>query len=96
MVAHDVANGSAANTFAYYTPAVAAKTGTSQLGENRTNNAIFICYAPYDNPEVALAVVMERGLSGSDMGPIAKEILDAYFSIKNAGNTQDTENTLLK
>ena len=89
-------NGSAAGTFAYYTPGVAAKTGTSQLGEGKTNNAIFICYAPYDDPEVAIAIVMERGKTGSDMGPIAKEILDAYFSIKNATNTQDIENTLLK
>jgi penicillin-binding protein 2 len=96
LVAHDVANGSAAGTFAYYTPGVAAKTGTSQLGEGKTNNAIFICYAPYDDPEVAIAIVMERGKTGSDMGPIAKEILDAYFSIKNATNTQDIENTLLK
>ncbi len=57
LVANDRA-GSAYETFGDYGVKVAAKTGTAQLGDNQVNNAIFICYAPYDNPKVAVAVVV--------------------------------------
>ena len=60
---------------------VAAKTGTSQLGEGKTNNAIFMCYAPFDDPEIAVAIVVERGLSGANLSRMARNVLDAYFSL---------------
>ena len=44
---------------------VAGKTGTAQKGENIRNDGIFICYAPYKNPEVAICVIVERGGSGA-------------------------------
>lgn len=95
LVANDPA-GSAYKDFFGYQVDVAAKTGTAQLGEDRTNNAVFICYAPYDNPEVAISIVVERGEAGSNLCAIAKDVLDTYFSIKNASNTQESENMLLK
>jgi penicillin-binding protein 2 len=95
LVANDPAD-SAYTDFYGYQVNVAAKTGTAQLGEDKTNNAIFICYAPYENPEVAIAVVVERGGAGSSLGSIAKDVLDAYFSIKNASGTQEHENSILK
>ena len=61
---------------------VAAKTGTAQLGDNQVNNAIFICYAPYDNPKVAVAVVVEHGSAGASIASIARDFLDAYFTVK--------------
>ena len=70
---------------------VAAKTGTSQLGEGKTNNAIFMCYAPFDDPEIAVAIVVERGLSR-----MARNVLDAYFSLGSISNTAERENSLLK
>ena len=45
--------------------AVAAKTGTAQKGENIVNDAIFICYAPFYDPEIAIAMVIERGRSST-------------------------------
>ena len=75
---------------------VAAKTGTSQLGEDKTNNAVFMCYAPYDDPEVAVAIVVERGQAGSNLAGIAKDILDAYFSLGNKTVSADSENALLR
>lgn len=75
---------------------VAAKSGTSQLGENLTNNALFICYAPYDDPEIAVAIVVERGRAGSALTNIAKDVLDAYFSLSNPSNSAESENTLLQ
>lgn len=56
-----------------------AKTGTAQLGGNKKNNGIFVCFAPYEDPEVALAIVIERGGSGSALASTAVSILNAYF-----------------
>lgn len=88
--------GTSYNLFGNYPVEVATKTGTSQLGEQITNNGVFICYAPYDNPEIAVAVVVERGKAGSAVGVIARDILDYYFSFKNSTSELETENSLLK
>lgn len=95
LVANDPM-GSAYTDLAFYQVEVAAKTGTSQLGEDKTNNGIFICYAPYDDPEIAIAIVVERGGSGSACASIAKDILDAYFSAQSSYGTLESENELLK
>ncbi|MFP4456353.1 MAG: peptidoglycan D,D-transpeptidase FtsI family protein [Clostridia bacterium] len=59
---------------------IAGKTGTSQeVGWG--NHGWFIAYAPYDNPEIAVAVLVEQGRSGgSTGGPVAKEIFLEYFA----------------
>ena len=75
---------------------VAAKTGTSQLGEGKTNHAIFMCYAPFDDPEIAIAIVVERGQSGANLSKMARNVLDAYFSLGSISNTAERENSLLK
>ncbi|MGE4353981.1 MAG: penicillin-binding transpeptidase domain-containing protein [Oscillospiraceae bacterium] len=96
---YDVANeplGTAYATFGNYPVKIAAKTGTAQMGESQTNNAVFVCYAPADNPEIAISVVIEKGGAGSAVAEIAKNILDYYFSFKNSSVTTETEMTLLK
>lgn len=75
---------------------VAAKTGTSQLGEDKTNNAIFMCYAPFDDPEIAIAIVVERGQSGANLSRMARNVLDAYFSLGTLNTTAEREYSLLK
>lgn len=75
---------------------VAAKTGTSQLGEDKTNNAIFMCYAPFDDPEIAIAIVVERGQSGANLSKTARNVLDAYFSLGTLNTTAEREYSLLK
>ncbi len=90
-------DGSAYETFKdYYTSSVACKTGTAQKGEYITNDGIFICYAPVDDPEIAIAVVIERGGAGANCAPVGREILETYFSIKSATDITDTEGVLLK
>ena len=42
-------------------------------------NTTFICYAPYEKPEVAIAVVIEHGAKGRYSMQVAKDLLDAYF-----------------
>lgn len=94
LVANDP-SGSAYQTFGTYQIPVAAKTGTAQLGENQVNNAIFICYAPYDDPQIAVAVVVEHGVAGSAVASIARDVLDAYFTVKNVNVLVETELSLL-
>ena len=103
LFTHDI-NGSSSeayyafNNYSYNGESigVAAKSGTSQLGEDITNNALFMCYAPYDDPEIAVAIVVERGRAGSALTNIAKDVLDAYFSLSSPSNSAESENTLLQ
>jgi len=74
----------------------AAKTGTAQIGEGRTNNAVFICYAPYENPEIAVAVAVEHGSAGASIASVARSILDYYFSFRSASGTLEKDGVLLK
>jgi len=95
LVANDY-SGSGYSAFYNYTAStVACKTGTAQKGETVTNDGIFICYAPYENPEIAVAVVVQRGGAGANCAPIAREILETYFNTKSATGDTETEGTLL-
>lgn len=77
---------------------VAAKSGTAQLGEGQANNAIFMCYAPFDDPEIAVAIVVEHGQAGAALRNIAADVLDAYFSVQagSASSTAENESGLLR
>lgn len=75
---------------------VAGKTGTAQKGEGIQNDGIFMCYAPYKDPEVAIFVAVERGGAGADVQFIARHIMDAYITIMGYSDTSETEMTLLK
>ena len=75
---------------------VAGKTGTAQKGENIQNDGLFMCYAPYDDPEVAIFVAVERGGSGASVQFIARQIMDAYITIRGYSDTSEEEMTLLK
>lgn len=86
-------DGTAKDAFVGLPFQVAGKTGTAQTaGKNSTHssNALFVCYAPADKPEIAIAVVVERGAWGSFTAPIARDIIDAYFGLKKASNLDNT------
>ena len=70
-------NGTAYPVFGDYKIKVAGKTGTAEnIG---SDHATFICYAPFDKPQVAVAVVLEHGMLGQYSMQVAKDLLDAYF-----------------
>ena len=81
----------------------AAKTGTAQVKEKvngyyRTyDNGVLITYAPADNPQIAVAQVIERADSGSSTAEVTASILKYYFSKNSANDTASgkTNNTLL-
>jgi penicillin-binding protein 2 len=97
---YDVANaqdGTAYSIFGNYAYCtVAAKTGTAETGENSANDATFVCYAPADDPEIAVCVVVENGDAGSAIGGIARDVLDYYFSFQNSTSTPESELSLLR
>lgn len=57
-----------------------AKTGTAQLGGGLKNNGVFVAFAPYDDPEIAIALVLEKGDAGAALASTAVTILNSYFS----------------
>ncbi len=74
--------GTASSMFSTYSIPVAAKTGTVQSDNTRINNGVFVCFAPADNPQIAIAVAVEKGGSGSAIMSAAKKVLDYYFTSK--------------
>jgi len=72
-------HGTAKKVFADYPIRVAAKTGTVQVDGEDINNAVFVCYAPAGNPEIAISIVVEKGGSGAAVMDIARRIFDYYF-----------------
>ena len=88
--------GSAKTYFADLGVQVAAKTGSAQVSSETESNALFVAFAPYEDPEIALAIVVEKGGSGSTLANIAAEILEYYFSAGSGMETVTPENTLLR
>ncbi|MBR2521402.1 MAG: hypothetical protein IKE62_04380 [Oscillospiraceae bacterium] len=88
------ATGTAANVFSDYPIQVASKTGSAQTGLT-SDNAVFVCCAPYDAPEIAVVVVVEEGGQGSLIGSVAKDVLDSYFYVSSTSGVQ-TEGSLIQ
>jgi penicillin-binding protein 2 len=78
MRSASTAAGTAGGTFGNYPVPVASKTGTPQTSGTLLNS-VFICFAPIDDPEIAIAVVIENGGSGLNNAPVARDILNAWF-----------------
>lgn len=83
--------GTAYGLFAHFPPniQVAAKTGTAQTGRkgdrrNEEFHGVFIAFAPFDNPEIAFAGVVEYGQHGyTSAGRIARDLFEQYFGIRD-------------
>ena len=58
---------------------VAGKTGTAQENKKRPNHALFISYAPYDNPDITMTVVVPNGYTSANAAEIARDIYKYYF-----------------
>ena len=73
-----------------------AKTGSAQISAQTESNAVFVCFAPFDDPEIAVAVVVEHGGSGGELASIAADILSYYFSFQESREEIPMENTLIR
>ena len=93
---HDLAaEGAVSQYFKDCIVDAAAKTGTIQTGDTKNNNGAFVCFAPYDDPQIAVAIVIEKGGSGAALASTAVQVLNAYFSNTSASSAITGENTLL-
>ena len=61
--------------------AVAGKTGTAQESKSRPSHALFVSYAPYEDPEIALAVRIGNGYSSTNATLVGKDIYQYYFNL---------------
>ncbi len=88
--------GTAGSVFADYPIEVCAKTGSAQVSTGAANG-IFVAFAPYDNPRIAVAVVVENAGSGNAIAPVARDIFDAYFKLGTVSQKDNIsyKNTLL-
>ena len=88
-------DGSVSSAFKDVPVSVGAKTGSAQVSAQTNSNAVFVCFAPYDDPQIAVAIAVEHGGSGSELGKIAAQIVTAYFSVQGEQGTITQENTLV-
>ena len=88
-------DGSLANAFRNLPFEVGAKTGSAQVSSTSDSNAVFVCYAPYDDPQIAISLVVEHGGSGSVLASLAAEILAYYFTTPDSQSDVVTENILM-
>ena len=75
----EVALSGTARDFASYPIPIAAKTGTAQ--NSGSDHTTFICYAPYDDPQIAISVVIAHGKTGMASKNVARDIMNSYFNL---------------
>ena len=86
--------GTARYTMTNLPVTVAAKTGTAETGRLGSDDGSFVCFAPADDPDIAIAVFGEKAAHGSTLGRVAKEIIDYYFYQAQVNSVQTNENQL--
>ena len=91
---HDLTHDSLQGAFSRCVVEAGAKTGSAQVGTDIANGT-FVAYAPYDDPEIAIAIVVEKGGSGSLLANAAVDIINAWFT-RGGSSASLGENTLLQ
>ena len=87
--------GTARETMKGLSIKVAGKTGTAQTGMLGSDHGAFVCFAPAENPEIAICVYGEKAAHGATLGLCAKAIIEYYFDNRTeAGSVAAYENTL--
>ncbi len=87
--------GTASAYFKDYPVKIGGKTGTAQV-TGRPDNSVLILFAPYEDPEIAVSIVVERGERSLSTGPVAKAIMDEYFFGSVEPEIDNSPNELLK
>lgn len=85
MVANEQ-RGSVYELYGDFGVTIAGKTGTSQISLSKPNNALFVSFAPYERPEIALTVVIPNGHTSGNAAETARDIYQLYF---NLGDKED-------
>lgn len=83
--------GTAYSTFKDFNIEVGGKTGSAQTGINDITNAWFVGFAPFDNPEIAVVVLVENGGHGGYTAEVARDIMAQYFGMNASKVTEDMQ-----
>lgn len=75
--------GTAYSAFANFDIEVGGKTGSAQTGDGKDAHAWFVGFAPYDNPEIAVVVLVEHGGTGGYTAGVARDIMKEYFGMNS-------------
>ncbi len=86
------AKGTAAKSMAGLSVEVCGKTGTAQTGRLGSDDGYFICFAPANDPQIAIAVHGEKAAHGSTLGLVARAILEYYFDTDTVSDIVTYEN----
>ena len=79
---------------------IAGKTGTAQQSKSHPNHALFMGYAPYENPQIALAIRIANGYTSANAAAMASDIFTYYFDLEgkddlfNGGASQATSEVI--
>ena len=84
--------GSGVSAFRGFDIAVCGKTGTAEHEAGGSSNGSFICFAPMEDPQIAVAVYGEKSGSGAYMARVARAVLDYYFATDEASDSVTYEN----
>lgn len=91
--------GTAAEAFKGFSIPTAGKTGTATISNEqesfgRTDTAVYVGFAPLENPKIAVCVMIFDGGHGAGAAYVARDIYDAYFHLngQNNGQNQSTQN----
>lgn len=86
--------GTAYSVFRNFPITIGAKTGTAEQFWGQSDNGAFVCFAPFDKPQIAIAVYVEKGGHGSTVASVAKEILSVYFDVDDVSDVIVYENKI--
>ena len=74
---------------------VAGKTGTSQVSSG-SNDGIFVGFAPYDDPEIAVVAIIQHGEEGTYTAHVVKPIMDEYFNISTEEKANEKQGNFVE
>lgn len=75
-----------AKAFENFKMTAAGKTGTAQQIKSRPNHALFVGFAPYENPEIAIATRIAYGYTSANSAEISRDIFNFYFGLEDVEN----------
>ena len=87
--------GTASDVFEDFNVAVGGKTGTAEVSDG-SDNAIFVGFAPFDQPQIAVCAVIEHGAHGANAGYVVREVLDEYFNAPGGHVKVNKKNVLVR
>ena len=82
-------DGTASSVFLNYPIEVGGKTGSAQTRSGRSAHGVFVSFAPYDEPEIAVCVVGEHAGSGGSVAPVCVAIYNEYFGLNEIDDPSD-------